>query len=116
MANKGTIDLDALSLQELTDLIAEAEAKRSEKMEGARAALVAEMKEKAAALGMTLDALYTPAKPSPAPATRKPRKPFTPATVQFRGPQGQEWSGRGRPPAWIATAEAEGKSRDQFRV
>lgn len=41
----------------------------------------------------------------------KPEKAKRPVPVKFRGPNGEEWSGRGRAPKWIEHAE-----REQFRV
>lgn len=38
------------------------------------------------------------------------------AVVRYRGPEGQEWSGMGRQPAWIKQAIAEGKSKEDFAV
>lgn len=47
-------------------------------------------------------------------ATRGPRGPVPP---KYRHPEtGQEWSGRGIAPKWIAQAEAEGKSRNDFLI
>ncbi len=39
-----------------------------------------------------------------------------PAVVKYRGPNGEEWSGRGRPPVWITEALDQGKSREDFVV
>jgi DNA-binding protein H-NS len=36
--------------------------------------------------------------------------------VKFRGPKGEAWSGRGKLPQWMADAEKQGKSRDEFMV
>jgi DNA-binding protein H-NS len=36
--------------------------------------------------------------------------------VAFRSPQGETWSGRGRPPRWIVELEAKGHNREKFRV
>lgn len=36
--------------------------------------------------------------------------------VKYRGPNGEEWSGRGRPAAWLAELEAGGRSREEFLV
>jgi DNA-binding protein H-NS len=48
---------------------------------------------------------------------RKARKDAgTTAAAKFRGPSGEEWSGRGRLPKWLRALEAEGKTRDQFRI
>ena len=54
-AHKSPVDLDALTVPELAALIEAAEAKRSEKMDGAKVALMAEFRSKAAELGVSLD-------------------------------------------------------------
>ena len=120
MASKNNYDLEAMTVQELTTLISDAEGKRREKMDDAKAALLGEMEEKAAALGLSLKGLiqgstaHTPATTS---SGRKPRKDAgTPVAAKFRGPDGQEWSGRGRPPTWLVALEAEGKNREDFRI
>jgi len=113
---KTDIDLDGMSVQDLTALISAAEAKREEKLENAKSDFVAEMAKKAAELGLNIEDLFggRAAKPE---AARKPRKDAgTHRPAKFRSPDGEYWSGRGRRPTWLATAEAEGKSRDEFRI
>lgn len=116
MAKKSDFDLDSLDIEALTALIAEAEEKRQAKVAAAREAFRAETAQRAAALGLALEDLF----PSTAKTAASPRKKRSDAgtqgAVKFRGPEGQEWSGRGRPPQWLSAAEAEGKSREQFRV
>ena len=120
MASKDNHDLDGMSVQDLTALIAAAEAKRTEKMDGAKAELIAEMEEKAASRGRSLDKLMGRGGANTSAAAsggRKPRKDagaLVPA--KYRGPEGQEWSGRGRPPTWLVTLEGEGKNREDFRI
>ncbi len=120
MLGKNNHDLDNMSVQDLTALIAAAEGKRSEKMDNAKTALLAEMEEKAAALGLSLKGLVQGSAahtPAAAPSGRKPRKDAgTPVAAKFRGPNGEEWSGRGRPPTWLVALEAEGKNREDFRI
>lgn len=36
--------------------------------------------------------------------------------VKYRGLGGEEWSGRGRPPAWLKEAMANGKKKEDFSV
>lgn len=37
--------------------------------------------------------------------------------IRFRGPNGEEWTGRGpKVPQWIQELEAQGRSREEFRV
>jgi DNA-binding protein H-NS len=57
--------------------------------------------------------------PAPAPAPRKTARGAAGRAVEakYRDPAtGATWSGRGRPPRWLAAAEAAGKSRSEFAV
>jgi DNA-binding protein H-NS len=114
-------DLDRMTVQELTALRDAAEAKRLEKLEGAKNEVLAETREKLAQLGLTLESVL------PAPAStgqggqngrgRKRRSDAgQPLTARYRGPNGEPWSGRGRMPKWLQTLVAEGRSREEFRV
>lgn len=48
---------------------------------------------------------------------RKSRKePSAGIPVKYRGPNGEEWSGRGRQPKWLTVMEAQGKTREDYRV
>ena len=111
---KPSIDLDSLTVQELTTLIRDTEAMRSSKQEEAKAALMNEMREKAEAIGLSFDSLFAhTATPS---ATRTRRGPSGTVAVKYRGPNGEEWSGRGRMPRWLQAMEAEGRKRQEFSV
>ena len=111
---KAPINLDELSVQDLDQLIKEAEAKRTEKQEGAKAALVEEMTAKAAQLGLSLDALIGK-QSAPQTSVRRPRTDAgKPVPVKFRGPDEATWSGRGRMPKWLSEAIARGKSKEDF--
>ena len=115
MATKTLPDLDAMSFQELTDLIEIAESKRAAKHDEAKAALMAEFQERAKSLGMSLEALR-PSRMAQQP-DRKVRKDAG-ATVapKFRGPDGATWTGRGRKPGWLTRLEAQGRKADDFRI
>ena len=40
-----------------------------------------------------------------------------PVAVKYRGPNGETWSGRGKPPNWLTRLETEeGRHRDEFLV
>ena len=45
-----------------------------------------------------------------------PRTATSSRIVRFRGPSGQTWTGFGRAPNWLLALEADGKSREQYRV
>ena len=118
----GAVDLDGMTVQQLTALIAAAEAKRREKREGAVAALRAEMERKAAELGISPGELFPPAARQATTGQglggRKPRSDVgAKRTAKFRNPEtGEEWSGRGRTPRWLTALEAEGRRREEFAV
>ena len=117
----GAVDLDGMTVQQLTALIAAAEAKRRERREGAVAALRAEMERKAAELGIPTSELFPPAAQRAATEPgRRARKPRSDAgakrAAKYRGPGGETWSGRGRTPRWLTALEAEGRSRTEFAV
>ncbi len=125
-ADVTAVDLDQMSVQQLTTLIAAADARRQEKLEDARAELRAEMEQKAAELGISAGDLFSKARKQ-APAeqaagkngkrARKPRDDIgVKRAAKYRGPNGEEWSGRGRPPRWLAALEAEGRNREEFLI
>lgn len=103
------IDLNGMTVQQLTALIEKAETRRREKLEEEKAAFIAEMREKAAQLGLSLDTLFSS-------RGKKARKEGGSAAVKFRGPNGEEWTGRGRLPTWLSALEAQGRKRDEFRI
>ncbi|WP_338664320.1 H-NS histone family protein [Pararoseomonas sp. SCSIO 73927] len=104
-----------MSVAELTQLIKEAEAALATKREGARTELVEEMKAKAAALGLSLGDLLD--RPGPHTNVRRPRSDAgKTVAAKYRGPNGEEWAGRGRMPKWMAALEAEGRKREEFAV
>lgn len=43
-------------------------------------------------------------------------KAKTVVAAQYRGPNGETWSGRGRTPNWLAALEAQGQARNAFRI
>jgi DNA-binding protein H-NS len=107
---KQLADLDHLTVPELTALIEAAQAKRQEKMEGAKISLLAEFRDKAAELGLSLQALLASPKPK---QERKPRvTKGEKVAPKYRHPEtGDTWTGRGREPGWI-----KGKNRQDFAI
>jgi DNA-binding protein H-NS len=125
-ADVPAVDLDRMTVQQLTTLIAAAEAKRRDKLEDAKTALRAEMERRAAELGIAPGDVFS-AKGQQAPAeqaaakngtrARKPRDDTgVKRAAKYRGPDGEEWSGRGRMPNWLAALEAEGRGREEFLI
>lgn len=54
--------------------------------------------------------------------TRRPRnenappRPRAKVEPKYRGPTGETWTGRGRPPRWLAALEATGEKRDTYLI
>ncbi len=98
-------------------------AEQRDKLEDAKAALRAEMERRAAELGLSASDLFaqTARQETTGQGTRR-RRPRSDAgakravAVRYRGPGGEEWSGRGRTPRWLVAQEAEGRNREEFAV
>ncbi len=112
------VDLDRMTVAELTALRDAAEAKRREKLDHAKNAILEETRAKLAELGLTLEAvLPTSGGAGQGGQGRKRRSDAgRPPPVRCRGPDGETWSGRGRMPKWLQTLEAEGRNREEFRA
>jgi DNA-binding protein H-NS len=125
-ADAPAVDLDRMTVQQLVALIAAAEAKRRDKLEGARAELRAEMEQRAAELGISAGDLFStagqqaPAEQAAVKNGKRARKTRgdigAKRAAKYRGPNGEEWSGRGRMPNWLAALEAEGRKREEFLI
>ncbi len=104
--------LKGLSIQELDGIITAAERERQAKRDAARRTLLEEMRAKAEALGLSLNALLEGADLDGGPkASRASVRP------KYRHPDtGETWSGRGSAPAWLKRMEGEGRSRDEFAI
>ncbi len=86
------------------DLMRQAEAARKAET----AAVIADIKVKMADYGITLADIGGAAKK---PGTRK-----SVAAKYRHTATGETWSGRGRPPHWLADEVAKGKKREEFLV
>jgi DNA-binding protein H-NS len=107
------IDLKEMSAAQLRELIANAQTELLVKQESAKSDLRAKWQAEAEEAGLTLDAVT-----AVGGGKAKPRKAMSGSSVavKYRGPNGEEWSGRGRSPKWVQTIEAEGGNRDQFKI
>jgi DNA-binding protein H-NS len=106
--------LDGLDAIELGRVIQVAQERRSGKIREARDALVARVREEAALLGIRPEDLF--GRPEPTRKASGNGRKRGKVSAQFRGPEGQTWSGRGRPPVWLSTLETQGRSREEFRI
>ena len=108
------IMIENMTMTELVDLDAEITKAINSRRDEGRTSLMAEFEARATALGLTRAQLYG------ASNAVQPKKARTvPAEihgVRFRSPAGLTWTGRGRKPNWLTTAEATGENVEAFRV
>jgi len=106
--------LDRMELEELIVIIEAAQSRRRLKETEAKEILLAEFRERAAKMGMSLETLFPR---YPEQTTRRHRSDAgQPLVPKFRGPNGETWSGRGIPPRWMSALEAQGRKREEFRI
>jgi DNA-binding protein H-NS len=71
-------------------------------------------------VGQAVAGQQAPAEQAAAKNGRRARKPRDDTgakrAAKYRGPNGEEWSGRGRTPNWLAALEAEGRGREEFLI
>lgn len=104
------VDLKAMDVGQLRQLIADAENELAEKQDAARSELRAKWQAEAAEAGLSFDAVTA------GPASEKGRKSRKDGgakrAVKFRNLEtGETWSGVGREPSWI-----KGKDREGFKI
>lgn len=114
-----TIDLNELTIEQLNDVIADAQrlikAKKKAQLKTARA----QLEKVAADFGYTLEELLSgksgKSVETVEDALVKPRKPVE---IRYRNPANEveTWTGRGKQPRWLAAAIATGKSLQDFAV
>ncbi len=111
-------------LVKLRQQIAEMEKQATELQKKNRPAVLAELREQMAAYGITAEELSRPpakanrpkAPPAKAAGPSKGKKPAVPSPAKYRGPEGQEWTGRGTAPKWLNALLAGGKTREDFLI
>ena len=105
-----SLNLDRLTVAELTAVIEEAETLRREKQEEAKAALLAKWQAEAAENNLSLDTILAGQQPAQGQGRKVRRGTGGTVAAKFRNPEtGQTWSGRGREPVWI-----KGRNREEF--
>jgi len=122
--NMARLNFKGLSVAELVDLRDKVQAELSRKIGTERSALEAQIAALAklegggALVSEPPKAARTPrAKASVATATdREGSTAKSPVAPKFRGPTGETWTGRGRAPRWLMALEADGHSRETYRI
>ena len=114
--------LEGLTTADLRKVIQHAQALVEQKTEGERRSLIADMTTRAKDLGMSVADILGKAVPTAMRSSRLgAKKKAAPAQkgsapMKYRGPGGETWAGRGRPPRWLSALEAEGNKREDFAV
>lgn len=87
-------------------------AKKMEALESAKsfakAHQIGKIKEQIAAFGISQSELFAVA--------TKQNTARPPVEVKYRGPNGEEWSGRGLIPRWLSALIAQGSTKEEFAV
>lgn len=107
------IAVEKMTVPEINALIEFAEQTLRHKQETAREELLTEFRKRASDLGLSLDRLVAS---RPASGSAKTASSGKKVAAKYRGPNGEEWTGRGRTPSWLKALEAEGTKREQFSV
>jgi DNA-binding protein H-NS len=109
--------LGSLSVGELTQLGEAVEAARQAAAEKGRNALLEELRAKARELGLSPEDLAAALASKSAPVSRRAAKgEGKKVAAKYRGPNGEEWTGRGIAPKWLAALEAMGRPREEFLI
>jgi len=104
-----SVDLKSLSLAQLLDLQKAIPAELEARQKGERQKLLNEFREKAKAMGVSLEELMGVGKV-------RARKSKAAAKYMHPANPGLAWSGRGKRPRWVNEWVSSGKSLDQLRV
>jgi DNA-binding protein H-NS len=104
-----------MAIPEIAALIEFAEQTRRQKLEKAKQDLLTEFQERASEIGLSLDSLVSQTR-LPANKPKDQAGDGKKVAAKFRSPDGEEWSGRGRPPAWLTALEAQGKKKQDFAI
>lgn len=114
-----TSALDALSIEELSAHIAEAEALLGRKQNETRQAFIDETLQKAEKLGVSLEELIAhTVKPATGRQKKTPAEGSRKVPVKYRDPTAPEntWTGRGMKPRWIRKKLEDGATLEDFAV
>lgn len=114
-------------LVKLRQQIADLEKQATQLQKQSRPAVLAQLREQMAAYGITVEELSRPApkarvkSPAKTPAAKtatsaKAKKPVVSSPPKYRGPEGQEWTGKGMAPKWLNDLVATGKTREEFLI
>ena len=102
-------DLNKLSEAELQAVIEKAEKALRERQTSKRKEIIAQIKELAASIGVTVDIHE---------ADKKAERKNSKVAARYRNPadSSQTWSGRGLAPKWMQALTATGRDKSEFEI
>ncbi len=102
------INIQELSTIELQKLIKDAQAELETKQNGMRKEVMAQIKELAASIGVTVEIIED----------KKSKKSTASVPAKYANPNNPSdtWTGRGLAPKWMQALIAEGRSKDEFLI
>ncbi len=108
-----SLDFSAYSFDELLEIKkeidSEVESRKAKEIEVLRA----RVSESAQTLGVSIAELFGL---PPQPVKRETKHPRGKQPPRYRGPGGEEWSGRGPAPRWMKPYLAKGKTKQDFLI
>jgi DNA-binding protein H-NS len=109
------LKLEAYSFEELLEIKrnvdGEVQSRRAKEVEGLRAKVT----ETAQTLGVSIEELFG-LRSSRQNGKRQTKHPRGKQPAKYRGPNGEEWSGRGPSPRWMKPLLAKGKTKQDFLI
>jgi DNA-binding protein H-NS len=102
-------NLHTLSPEELQSLIKDAQAALEQKQSGMRKDVIAQIKELADSINVTVEIIDN---------KKSKKRASGPVSVKYANPHrlGETWTGRGMQPKWLKALIAEGHQLDEFLV
>jgi len=102
------MDIQNLSPDELQKLIKDAQAELEAKQAGMRKQVIAQIKELAASIGVTVEITDE----------KKSRKASSSVSAKYANPANpsETWTGRGLAPKWMKALTDQGRNKDEFLI
>jgi len=102
-------ELNNLSINELQAMIDNAESAIKDKQAGQRKEVIAQIKELAASIGVTVEIHE---------GTKKPKRQGAKVAAKYRNPDDAEltWTGRGMTPKWMRALTEAGRDKSEFLI
>ncbi len=108
-------NLKQMDVSTLRKFIIDAQTLETKKVEQEKNKLLSDFRLEAAKLGFSVSVAWSDL-PTPEPDFKAPKKTKGKAQAKYRGPNGEESTGLGRPSKWLTDLEAAGHKREEFLI